>query len=102
MPTAASPFSCLSTFLICTSLTRCRRKWRAGKGISRYDAQLEYVDQVMGHFQQELMQSGWWEKSLVVLFGDHGEGLGDHQETDHGYYIYESTLHVPLIVHWPR
>jgi tetratricopeptide (TPR) repeat protein len=36
-----------------------------------------------------------------VVFGDHGEGLGDHQETDHGYYIYESTLHVPLIVHWP-
>ena len=81
--------------------TRCRRKSRASKGISRYDAQLEYVDQVMGRFQQELMQSGWWEKSLVVVFGDHGEGLGDHQETDHGYYIYESTLHVPLIVHWP-
>jgi len=71
------------------------------QGISRYDAQLEYVDRLMGSFQQELVQSGWWEKSLVVLFGDHGEGLGDHQETDHGYYIYESTLHVPLIVHWP-
>jgi arylsulfatase A-like enzyme len=72
------------------------------QGISRYDAQLEYVDQVMGHFQQELMRGGWWDKSLVVVFGDHGEGLGDHQETDHGYYVYESTLHVPLIVHWPR
>jgi arylsulfatase A-like enzyme len=72
------------------------------KGISRYDAQLEYVDQVMGHFQQELTRSGWWEKSLVVVLSDHGEGLGDHQETDHGYYIYESTLHVPLIVHWPQ
>ncbi len=72
------------------------------KGISRYDAQLEYVDQLMGSFQQELAKNGWWEKSLVVLFGDHGEGLGDHQETDHGYYIYESTLHVPLIFHWPQ
>jgi arylsulfatase A-like enzyme len=71
------------------------------QGISRYDAQLQYVDRVMGSFQQELRQSGWWEKSLVVLLGDHGEGLGDHQETDHGYYIYDSTLHVPLIVHWP-
>ncbi len=70
-------------------------------GISRYDAQLEYVDEVMGRFQQQLQQSGWWAKSLVVVFGDHGEGLGDHQETDHGYYVYESTLHVPLIVHWP-
>jgi arylsulfatase A-like enzyme/Tfp pilus assembly protein PilF len=71
------------------------------KGISRYDAQLEYVDQVMGRFQDVLKQDGWWDKSLVVVFGDHGEGLGDHQETDHGYYVYESTLHVPLIVHWP-
>ncbi|MGO8815380.1 MAG: sulfatase-like hydrolase/transferase [Terriglobia bacterium] len=71
------------------------------KGISRYDAQLEYVDQVMGSFQDELMKGGWWEKSIVVVFGDHGEGLGDHQEVDHGYYVYESTLHVPLIVHWP-
>ena len=72
------------------------------QGISRYDAQLEYIDRVMGHFQQELNESGWWGKSLVVVFGDHGEGLGDHQETDHGYYLYESTLHVPLIVHWPH
>ncbi|MDR3677477.1 MAG: sulfatase-like hydrolase/transferase [Acidobacteriota bacterium] len=72
------------------------------QGISRYDAQLQYVDQVMGRFQQELMRGGWWQKSLVVVISDHGEGLGDHQETDHGYYIYESTLHVPLIFHWPR
>jgi len=72
------------------------------QGISRYDAQLQYVDGVMGRLQQYLTQSGWWEKSLVVVFGDHGEGLGDHQETDHGYYIYESTLHVPLIFHWPQ
>ena len=70
-------------------------------GISRYDAQLEYVDEVMGRFQQQLQQSGWWDKSVIVVFGDHGEGLGDHQETDHGYYVYESTLHVPLVVHWP-
>jgi len=48
-----------------------------------------------------LVRGGWWQKSLVVVFGDHGEGLGDHRETDHGYYVYESTLHVPLIFHWP-
>jgi choline-sulfatase len=71
------------------------------RGISGYDAELEYVDQVLGRFQQALVESGWWERSLVVLLSDHGEGLGDHQETDHGYFIYESTLHVPLIIHWP-
>ena len=71
------------------------------RGISRYDAEIEYVDQLLGRFQEDLKRTGWWDKSLVVVFGDHGEGLGDHQETDHGYYIYESTLRVPLIVHWP-
>lgn len=71
------------------------------KGISRYDTQLEYVDELMGRFQQDLVKAGWWDKSLVIVFSDHGEGLGDHRETDHGYYTYESTLHVPLIVHWP-
>jgi choline-sulfatase len=71
------------------------------KGLSRYDSQLEYVDELIGRFQQELKQGGWWDASLVVLLGDHGEGLGDHQESDHGYYIYESTLHVPVIIHWP-
>ena len=37
-------------------------------------------------------------KTLVILTSDHGEGLGDHQETTHGVFAYESTLHVPLIV----
>jgi choline-sulfatase len=36
-----------------------------------------------------------------ALLADHGESLGDHGETSHGYFIYESTMHVPLIVHWP-
>jgi choline-sulfatase len=71
------------------------------RGISRYDAQLVYVDEVLGRFQQALKDSGWWDRSLVVLLSDHGEGLGDHRESDHGYFIYESTVWVPLILHWP-
>lgn len=46
------------------------------RGISRYDAQVEYVDQVLGRFRQRLVQSGWWDRSLVVLVSDHGESLG--------------------------
>jgi tetratricopeptide (TPR) repeat protein len=38
----------------------------------------------------------------VVLFSDHGESLGDHGENTHGYFIYRSTLHVPLLFHWPH
>ena len=71
------------------------------RGISRYDAQVEYTDQVLGRFRQRLVQSGWWDRSLVVLLADHGESLGEHGESSHGYFIYQSTLWVPLMFHWP-
>jgi choline-sulfatase len=67
-----------------------------------YDAEIRYVDQILGRFEQTLMQTGWWQRSLVVLLADHGESLEDHGETSHGYFSYQSTLHVPLIVHWPE
>ncbi len=71
------------------------------RGLSRYDAQIEYVDKILGLFRERLQASGWWDRSLVVLLSDHGESLGEHGETSHGYFIYQSTLHVPLIFHWP-
>lgn len=66
-----------------------------------YDAEIGYVDQILGHFEDSLKKCGIWQRSVVVLLGDHGESLGEHGETSHGYFVYESTLHVPLIVHWP-
>ena len=66
-----------------------------------YDAQIAYVDRLLGQFQQALTLGGWWDRSLVVLLADHGESLGDHGELSHGYFMYQSTLRVPLIVHWP-
>ena len=73
----------------------------AQPGTSGYDGELEYVDHLMGSFKQNLMDQGWWDRSLVVLLADHGESLGEHGEDSHGTFIYQSTLHVPLIVHWP-
>jgi tetratricopeptide (TPR) repeat protein len=66
-----------------------------------YDSQLAYVDQAMGTLKQALVRGGWWDRSLVVLLSDHGESLGDHGEASHGYFIYESTMAVPLMIHWP-
>lgn len=66
-----------------------------------YDGALAYVDRLLGSFKQALIATGWWQRSLVVLVSDHGESLGDHGEMSHGYFIYESTLHVPLMIHWP-
>ncbi len=67
-----------------------------------YDAELTYADGLLGTFKQSLIQNGLWQRSLVIVLSDHGESLGDHGEDSHGYYIYESTLRVPLIVHWPE
>lgn len=66
-----------------------------------YDAELAYTDRILGAFKQVLIQGGWWQRSLVVLLSDHGESLGEHGEDSHGYFIYESTLRVPLMLHWP-
>jgi len=69
--------------------------------VAGYDAELAHVDQVLGRLREALQRDGFWDKALVILLADHGEGLGDHGETSHGYFIYESTMHVPLIIHWP-
>ncbi len=72
------------------------------QGISGYDAELKYVDRLMGEFRQMLQKAGWWDRSLVIVLSDHGEGLDEHGEESHGYFIYESTLWVPLLIHWPN
>jgi choline-sulfatase len=69
--------------------------------VEGYDAELQYVDAAIGKVRDALVQDGLWDKALVILLADHGESLGDHGETSHGYFIYESTMHVPLLIHWP-
>lgn len=69
-----------------------------GKG---YNGELGYIDHVIGGFWDYLAAHDLVDHSLIVFTSDHGEGLGDHGETTHGYFIYQSTLHVPLIIHWP-
>ncbi len=71
---------------------------RYGEG---YDGELAYVDVVLGDFLEFLRQKGLLDQSLVVFTSDHGEGLGEHGESTHGYFIYQSTVHVPLVLKWP-
>jgi len=76
--------------------------YRARAPASEYDQELAYVDDSLGDFFEFLARQGLDRRALVVLFSDHGESLGDHGENTHGYFIYSSTLRVPLIFHWPR
>ncbi len=68
---------------------------------SSYEAELGYVDEVLGKFWDFLEQRGLSSRALVVFTSDHGESLGEHGEGTHGYFIYQSTLRVPLIIHGP-
>jgi choline-sulfatase len=74
---------------------------RARFGGSGYDAELHYVDESLGQFFGFLQTKGLFDKALIVFLSDHGESLGEHGEATHGYFIYQSTLHVPLLIHFP-
>src|SRR5713226_1835285 len=67
-----------------------------------YDGEIAYADSALGHFVAYLKKQGWYESSLIVVVGDHGEGLGEHHEDTHGIFLYDSTTHVPLLVKLPE
>ena len=66
-----------------------------------YDGEIAYADSALGRFLRFLDRNGWYRNALIVVVGDHGEGLGEHQEETHGIFLYDATLHVPLIVKLP-
>lgn len=66
-----------------------------------YDGEVAYVDAVLGDFFAFLKKSGLYDRTLTILTSDHGESLGDHQEQTHGILAYNSTLWIPLILHFP-
>jgi tetratricopeptide (TPR) repeat protein len=70
-------------------------------GETGYSAELAYEDRVLGDFLAFLERRALLQKALIVFTSDHGESLGEHGESTHGFFIYQSTVHVPLIVHWP-
>lgn len=63
-----------------------------------YDGEIAFVDLQLQRLWDFLRRRKLEEKTLVVVVGDHGEGLGDHGERTHCYMLYNSTLHVPLII----
>lgn len=66
-----------------------------------YDGEIAYADSAVSQFVALLKSRGWYENALVVVVGDHGEGLGEHKEETHGIFLYDSTTHVPLIMKLP-
>jgi choline-sulfatase len=68
---------------------------------SPYDGEIAYADRELGRVIAYLKQRGSYDRTLIILASDHGESLGEHGEKEHGFFVYHSTLHVPLIVKPP-
>jgi arylsulfatase A-like enzyme len=63
-----------------------------------YDGEIAYADQEIGRVLDFLRETGLWERTLLVVAGDHGEGLYEHREKMHANLVYQSTLRAPLII----
>ena len=66
-----------------------------------YDGEIAYSDALVGGLVEFLKTRALYEPALIVLTSDHGEGLGDHDEQEHGIFLYQGVAHVPLVIKWP-
>jgi tetratricopeptide (TPR) repeat protein len=66
-----------------------------------YDGEVAYVDAQLARLLDALRTKNQLERTVLVIVGDHGEGLGDHGERTHGMLVYDSTLRVPLVIAAP-
>jgi arylsulfatase A-like enzyme len=65
---------------------------------SLYHAEIMYLDDRIGEIKKILKETGEWKNTIIILTSDHGEHIGEHGLMDHQYALYETLLHVPLIV----
>jgi arylsulfatase A-like enzyme/Flp pilus assembly protein TadD len=66
-----------------------------------YDGEIAQADAIVGRFLAFLKARGLYDKALIVFLSDHGEGLGEHGESEHGMFLYRETLQVPLFLKLP-
>jgi arylsulfatase A-like enzyme/Flp pilus assembly protein TadD len=68
---------------------------------SAYDGEIAHADAIVGAFLDELRKSGVYDRALIILTSDHGEGLGDHGEDQHSILLYREAIAVPLLIKLP-
>jgi arylsulfatase A-like enzyme len=66
-----------------------------------YDGEIRYTDTHIGRLLDDLRAKGLYDKTVVVVTGDHGEGFGEHDVLFHGYHLYSPQTKVPLIIRVP-
>src|SRR5437016_3916789 len=66
-----------------------------------YDGEIAYADHELGRVVTWLKRNQLYDRTLIVAVSDHGESLGEHGESEHGFFVYNATVHIPLIVKPP-
>jgi arylsulfatase A-like enzyme/Flp pilus assembly protein TadD len=70
--------------------------------LAAYDGEVAFADEIVGTLFASLKTRGWYDKATIVVLADHGEGLGDHIEEEHGLFLYDEVIRVPWIMRLPR
>ena len=75
--------------------------FKAQYSASPYDGEIAYVDSAIGKLLTTLRSRGLYDQTLIVVVADHGEAFGEHGEWSHGLFLYDETIHVPLVIKLP-
>jgi len=66
-----------------------------------YNGEIAFADSQLARLVATLQSHGLYDRTVIVVIGDHGESLGDHGESAHGFFVYNSVTHVPLVIRAP-
>jgi arylsulfatase A-like enzyme/Flp pilus assembly protein TadD len=66
-----------------------------------YDGEIAYADSAVGKLLDALRKHSLYDETMIAVVADHGESLGAHGENTHGIFLYDETLHVPLLIKLP-
>ncbi|MEW5901600.1 MAG: sulfatase-like hydrolase/transferase, partial [Acidobacteriota bacterium] len=77
------------------------RSQYAGRRWGLYDGEIAYTDSLIGEVVKSLAEKDVLKRTLIVVVSDHGESLGEHHESAHGFFIYDATVLIPLIFSFP-
>jgi arylsulfatase A-like enzyme/predicted Zn-dependent protease len=69
--------------------------------LAPYDGEVAYADEITGGLLDVLKRRGWYDAATIIVLSDHGEGLGDHIEEEHGLFLYDEVIRVPWMIKLP-
>lgn len=72
-----------------------------GSRFREYDGEIAFTDLHLGRLFRYLHDEGMMEKTVIVITADHGEAFGEHGNHWHGRYLYDESVHIPLLIHLP-